>query len=49
MVVVVVVLVVVVVVSGEVGNGIDSGPSPGEQDVATTTPTITSPIQRTWP
>ena len=44
---VVVVVVVVVVVSGDVGRGIDSGPSPGEQETATTVPTITSHVQRT--
>jgi hypothetical protein len=45
--VVVVVLLVVVVVSGDVGRGIDSGPSPGEQEAATTAPTITNHVQRT--
>jgi hypothetical protein len=39
----------VVVVSGDVGSGIDSGPSPGEQDAASTAPTIATHIQRTRP
>jgi hypothetical protein len=49
MVVVVVVVVLVVVVSGEVGRGIEAGPSPGEQAAARATPTTTTGIQRTKP
>jgi hypothetical protein len=48
-VVVVVVVDVVLVVFGDVGRGIDSGPSPGEHDAATSIPTIAHGLQRTWP
>jgi hypothetical protein len=48
-VVVLVVVVVVVVVFGDVGRGIDSGPSPGEQEAAITAPAISTRIQRTRP
>jgi len=48
-VVVEVVLVEVVVVFAEVGSGIDSGPSPGEHDAATTMVTIATRLQRTRP
>src|SRR6187402_2926638 len=44
---VVVDVVDVVVVAAEVGSGIDSGPSPGEHAEATSTPAMTSPVQRT--
>ena len=45
---VVVVVVVVVVVFGEVGNGIDSGPSPGEHEAETIIAvTIATRLQRT--
>ncbi len=49
MVVVVVVVEVVDVVSGDVGSGIDSGPSPGEQAATSSNPTIATPALRTWP
>ena len=38
-----VVVLVVVVVSGDVGSGIDSGPSPGEHDAASTAPADRDP------
>ncbi len=46
---VVVVVVVVDVVFGDVGSEMDSGPSPGEHDAATTAPTLSTHIQRTRP
>ena len=48
-VVVVEVVEVVEVVSGDVGSGIDSGPSPGEQAAASSNPTIATRALRTWP
>ena len=39
--------VVVVVVSGEVGSGIESGPSPGVHAPTSITPTIATLFQRT--
>ena len=47
--VVVVVDVDVVVVSGEVGKGIESGPSPGVHAPTSITPTIATLFQRTCP
>ncbi len=49
-VVVVVVVEVVLVVSAEVGSGMDSGPSPGEQAASSVAPTtITARRTRTEP
>ena len=48
-VVVVVVVVEVVVVSGEVGSGIDSGPSPGEHAATSSNPTIATRAIPTGP
>jgi hypothetical protein len=44
-----VVVVVVVVVSGEVGNGIDSGPSLGVQEAMINTTIIETPTRTTPP
>jgi hypothetical protein len=40
---------VVEVVSGDVGSGMDSGPSPGEHAAASSNPTIATRALRTWP